>query len=629
MIKKINLQRKVHFLFCIVPVLLYISCSPNSRGAYPEIRSLSDTRFYTPKEWQIPINKGSELPGKAVVRENYKPASMVAGKANNGIQDNKSGTPNKSAAVPASFSGDTQGKAANQPKDQMQGVASWYGPNFHGLKTANGEIYNQHEMTAAHKYLPINTLVRVTNIDNGKQTIVRINDRGPYSKGRIIDLSRAAAEQIDMVGRGTANVELEVVQYPSNFDPSIGIEAYKQTVVQLAAFNNQKSADYYKEEISRRYSGLTFFVDNPPNSNFHVVAGPYNERTAAEDVNRSFANDGVKAVVRSYRNFFNSSGTEQAKNPVDNKILAESYRDVGFEQKLRDRKRDEFTPLTVNSLPVNGKGNSALFRSKILTAVSGNGLTFEPAGKPVVYGGTYPSVIYMGETVICYYLAYKAGDLYSVVAAAVSDNNGKSWYHKYVYIKGIPGERKASYPYAVKLPDSGVRLYFLSTTVTVEGSGTRLHYADSSDGFTFEYKAPVFGSPERVLKNYSVSLYQNRWVMFARTEDKIPEYISKLDNGNYFIPTESMNFTVDGTKRYIHSTMTFDKRFRAYGYAPNGGGIRSFYTLNLQEWVPDNLITLPAAESGALFPSVTAVPNEYAADQSAYLMLYSTQNRPE
>lgn len=91
------------------------------------------------------------------------------------------------------------------------GVASWYGPGFHGKKTANGERYNQNAMTAAHKLLPFNTDIRVTNLDNGRSTVVRINDRGPFVANRVIDLSRRAAEQIDMIGSGTARVRLEAV----------------------------------------------------------------------------------------------------------------------------------------------------------------------------------------------------------------------------------------------------------------------------------------------------------------------------------------------------------------------------------------------------------------------------------
>lgn len=91
------------------------------------------------------------------------------------------------------------------------GIASWYGKYFHGKKTANGEIYDMDAMTAAHKELPFNTRVRVVNLRNGKSVVVRINDRGPYIKGRIIDLSRRAAGELGMFFSGTAKVRVEIL----------------------------------------------------------------------------------------------------------------------------------------------------------------------------------------------------------------------------------------------------------------------------------------------------------------------------------------------------------------------------------------------------------------------------------
>lgn len=93
----------------------------------------------------------------------------------------------------------------------LSGVASWYGPGFHGRTTANGERYNMNELTAAHKSLKFGTKVRVTNENNGKSVVVRINDRGPYIGSRIIDLSKGAAQAIDMIGSGTAAVKVEVL----------------------------------------------------------------------------------------------------------------------------------------------------------------------------------------------------------------------------------------------------------------------------------------------------------------------------------------------------------------------------------------------------------------------------------
>ena len=105
--------------------------------------------------------------------------------------------------------------------DTFKGNASWYGPDFHGKLTSNGEVYNMYDMTAAHKTLPMNTIVKVTNLRNGKSAVVRVNDRGPFVATRIIDLSNKAAHKIAMVGRGTAPVRLEILGFASKGKKSI------------------------------------------------------------------------------------------------------------------------------------------------------------------------------------------------------------------------------------------------------------------------------------------------------------------------------------------------------------------------------------------------------------------------
>jgi len=101
-------------------------------------------------------------------------------------------------------------------KDEMEGLASWYGLDFNGRLTASGEVYDMYKFTAAHKTLPLGTVVKVTNLENGMTVEVKVNDRGPYVKGRIIDLSRTAGRAIDIRGSGTAEVKLEVVRWPKN-----------------------------------------------------------------------------------------------------------------------------------------------------------------------------------------------------------------------------------------------------------------------------------------------------------------------------------------------------------------------------------------------------------------------------
>ncbi|WP_226896435.1 septal ring lytic transglycosylase RlpA family protein [Poseidonibacter ostreae] len=117
--------------------------------------------------------------------------------------------------------------------DEFTGIASWYGPNFHAKKTSNGETYDMYALTAAHKTLPMNTVVRVDNLENGKNVVVRINDRGPFVDGRIIDLSNTAAHAIDMVRKGTARVKITVLGYNGeiqNYNAPIK-QAYKAPIV--------------------------------------------------------------------------------------------------------------------------------------------------------------------------------------------------------------------------------------------------------------------------------------------------------------------------------------------------------------------------------------------------------------
>jgi len=119
------------------------------------------------------------------------------------------------------------------------GTASWYGPGFHGKSTANGERYDQSDRTAAHRTLQMPAIVRVTNLENGRSTVVRVNDRGPFARSRVIDLSRTAAEEIDMVGKGTARVRVEQLQAESLAVKDVALSGggpaeQQQAVAQLA-----------------------------------------------------------------------------------------------------------------------------------------------------------------------------------------------------------------------------------------------------------------------------------------------------------------------------------------------------------------------------------------------------------
>jgi rare lipoprotein A len=129
------------------------------------------------------------------------------------------------------------------------GIASWYGEDFHGRKTANGEVYDMHAMTAAHRTLPFNIRVRVTNLDNGKKTEVRVNDRGPFVPGRIIDLSRSGAKELGMLGPGTARVLIEA----TGFYPGAAQAVEGTYAIQVGSFLEKENAYRFREELARRH----------------------------------------------------------------------------------------------------------------------------------------------------------------------------------------------------------------------------------------------------------------------------------------------------------------------------------------------------------------------------------------
>jgi len=154
-----------------------------------------------------------------------------------------------------------------------QGVASWYGPDFHGGRTATGETYDMNAMTGAHPTLPLPTWVRVTNLENGRSVVVRLNDRGPFAKDRIIDLSRAAAEQLDIVRKGTARVEVRSLAAGDTAPPPAAMPAY---YAQAGAFGSRDNAEALATRLREAgIAGVTVTestVDGRPV--FRVRAGP-------------------------------------------------------------------------------------------------------------------------------------------------------------------------------------------------------------------------------------------------------------------------------------------------------------------------------------------------------------------
>ncbi len=155
----------------------------------------------------IKLDKGVILP------DTTRNQAVDALQATNRLRRLMGSAPPLTAIVkPKQPSNNESGLATVRPvTSRRKGMASWYGPGFHGRLTANGERYNQNGLTAAHKTLPFGTQVRVTNLNNGRSVIVRINDRGPFVRGRVIDLSRGAASVIGLVNSGVAPVQLEIL----------------------------------------------------------------------------------------------------------------------------------------------------------------------------------------------------------------------------------------------------------------------------------------------------------------------------------------------------------------------------------------------------------------------------------
>ena len=162
------------------------------------------------------------------------------------------------------------------------GWASWYGPPYHNRRAANGEIYDMNAPTAAHRTLPLGSIVRVTNLSTGQRTLVRINDRGPFVEGRIIDLSLAAASEIGVRRVGIAKVRLEVMRAPAPLDRG------GRWAVQIGALEDEEVAAKLKDKLSRRYRTAKVLSFPSPTGDWWVRVRVLNDdRKRAQEVARN------------------------------------------------------------------------------------------------------------------------------------------------------------------------------------------------------------------------------------------------------------------------------------------------------------------------------------------------------
>jgi len=161
------------------------------------------------------------------------------------------------------------------------GYASWYGPPYHNRRGANGEIFDMNQLTAAHRTLPLNSVVRVTNLQTNHSTIVRITDRGPFVPDRIIDLSAAAAKAVDVWRPGTAKVRLDVLGAPAD------ISQGGRWCVQIGAIQDAEAATELKEKLTRRYRTAKVLEFASPVGDYWIrIRVPEDDKHRAEELAR-------------------------------------------------------------------------------------------------------------------------------------------------------------------------------------------------------------------------------------------------------------------------------------------------------------------------------------------------------
>jgi rare lipoprotein A len=176
------------------------------------------------------------------------------------------------------------------------GIASWYGPGFHGKATASGVIYDQNDLTAAHQTLPLGTRVMVTNLETGSSTEVTINDRGPFAKGRIIDLSFAAGKALGMIGPGTIPVRVEVVD--SDADKIQSIRASLDYTLQLGSFAQLENAQKLRDRLANAYNDVAIAPLQVKDVTYYrVQLGTFSNRNSAEEKARQLSQAGFPVIV--------------------------------------------------------------------------------------------------------------------------------------------------------------------------------------------------------------------------------------------------------------------------------------------------------------------------------------------
>ena len=243
-----NIKNLICVSFC---ALVFTACAPKNLQSYSYNESYSHSTNSSKKSYK---NNKKNVRYKRIPKEKIRNSKAM----------------HRATMRPYKIAGKWYHPSLARVGDVLNGIASWYGPNFHARKTSNGEVYNMYALTAAHKTLPMNTIVKVINLENNKSVIVRVNDRGPFVKGRIIDLSNKAAYKVDMVKKGTARVKVIILGFN-------------------AKIANTKSQ---KEQIIR-------------SENFFLQVGAFSKYEGALNVKRKFnliLENNYQAIIKRYSN---------------------------------------------------------------------------------------------------------------------------------------------------------------------------------------------------------------------------------------------------------------------------------------------------------------------------------------
>jgi rare lipoprotein A len=179
-----------------------------------------------------------------------------------------------------------------ESREVQYGVASWYGGEFHGRSTSSGEVYDMYQLTCAHNTLPLGTIVMVTNLENGRSLELKVNDRGPFVKERIIDVSYAAAQMLGMWGKGTAPVKVEVV--------SLAIEPVLRFTLQVGSFTDETNAQKLAEQLRKSFENVYVATVETLTQKYHRVrVGQFDTKEAALIIAQKLSQMGFKVLVTS------------------------------------------------------------------------------------------------------------------------------------------------------------------------------------------------------------------------------------------------------------------------------------------------------------------------------------------